>query len=221
MVVLVAPSILSADFAALGDECERMVACGADWLHIDVMDGHFVPNLTLGPMVVRSLRRRLPSVYLDVHLMVVEGARWAKEFAAAGASSVTVHYEAFPSAPELTAFLKEFREAYRHVSIGVAIKPGTPLRNVINSTELLALCDMVLVMTVEPGFGGQQMMTSRLSAIGELRRNGYTGLVQVDGGVNLDNCRLVVEAGADVVVSGTAIFGASDPATVITNIKSL
>ncbi|NLC69907.1 MAG: ribulose-phosphate 3-epimerase [Desulfuromonadaceae bacterium] len=213
----IAPSILSADFARLGEEVRRVEEGGADWIHVDVMDGHFVPNLTIGPVVVAALRpvTRLP---LDVHLMIENPERYLEEFAKAGADYLTVQAEA-------CVHLHRTLQAIRDLGVraGVSLNPHTPLCAI---EEVLDELDMVLIMSVNPGFGGQQFIPRALDKIGRLRRlieeRGLAGRIelQVDGGVKLDNCREIAEAGAEVLVAGSAIFGADDPAQAIQEMKA-
>lgn len=206
MSVLIAPSILSADFAQLGAEVNRAEKASADWIHVDVMDGQFVPNLTIGPPVVRSLRKstKLP---LDVHLMIVEPDRYLEEFCAAGADYITVHAEA---CTHLQRTLSHIRKLGKKA--GVALNPGTcpeVLRYV------LADLDLVLVMSVNPGFGGQKFIPAVVPKVREVRdmldRAGFTTAhVSVDGGINHETAKIVVAAGADVLVAGNAVYGAPD-----------
>jgi ribulose-phosphate 3-epimerase len=213
-IVKIAPSILSADFAALADDVARVEAGAPDQLHVDVMDGRFVPNLTIGPVVVEALRKRtrLP---LDVHLMIVEPERFVGDFVAAGADIVTVHAEA---SAHLQRVLTQIREA--GAKAGVALNPSTP-PNVLD--YVLDDVDLVLVMSVNPGFGGQRFIPS---AYTKLRRiKGMLGTrpveVSVDGGVKLEHVRPLAEAGATVLVAGSAVFGAPDPAAVVREMKRL
>jgi ribulose-phosphate 3-epimerase len=213
-IVKIAPSILSADFAALADDVARVEAGAPDQLHVDVMDGRFVPNLTIGPVVVEALRKRtrLP---LDVHLMIVEPERFVGDFVAAGADIVTVHAEA---STHLQRVLIQIREA--GAKAGVALNPSTP-PNVLD--YVLDDVDLVLVMSVNPGFGGQRFIPS---AYTKLRRiKGMLGTrpveVSVDGGVKLEHVRPLAEAGATVLVAGSAVFGAPDPAAVVREMKRL
>jgi ribulose-phosphate 3-epimerase len=207
-VLKIAPSILSADFAALADDIARVEGGGADQLHVDVMDGRFVPNLTIGPVVVEAIRKRtrLP---LDVHLMIVEPERYVGDFVHAGADAVTVHAEA---CPHLQRVLTQIREAGARA--GVALNPSTP-------PEVLAYVlddlDLVLVMSVNPGFGGQKFIPSAYQKIRRLREifGARTIEISVDGGVKVEHAKPLKEAGADVLVAGSAIFGAPDPAAVI------
>ena len=206
----IAPSILSADFARLADEVARVEQGGADWLHVDVMDGHFVPNLTVGPPIVESLRKvtRLP---LDVHLMVTNADDCIGAFAEAGADYLTVHVEACPHLHRTVQFIKE-----RGVKAGVTLNPAT---SVFTLEEILSDVDLVLVMSVNPGFGGQRFIPGSLDKIKKIRamldQAGSRALLEVDGGVKVDNAAQVVEAGADVLVAGSAIFCSADYAGTI------
>ncbi|MFO0295007.1 MAG: ribulose-phosphate 3-epimerase [Rhodospirillales bacterium] len=199
--LLIAPSILSADFARLGEEVRAVSAAGADWIHVDVMDGHFVPNLTIGPMVVQALKP-CTSLPVDVHLMVSPVDVWLPQFAAAGADILTVH-------PESGAHLHRSVQAIRALGkrAGVALNPATPPEAI---DYVLGDIDMVLVMSVNPGFGGQAFIASQLDKIRAVRRRidaaGRNIRLQVDGGVNAETARAVVEAGADVLVAGSAVF---------------
>ncbi len=203
--VRIAPSILSADFARLADEVARVEAGGADWLHVDVMDGHFVPNLTVGPPIVEAIRKvtKLP---LDVHLMITNADAYIREFADAGADYLTVHVEACPHLHRTVQSIKE-----RGVKAGVTLNPATPLASV---EAILPDADLLLIMSVNPGFGGQSFIPSSLQKIAQARamidRTGSRALLEVDGGVKVENAAQIVGAGADVLVSGSAIFSSSD-----------
>ena len=204
----IAPSILSADFAALADDIARVEAGGADQLHVDVMDGRFVPNITIGPVVVEAVRKRtrLP---LDVHLMIVEPERYVGDFVSAGADMVTVHAEA---SPHLQRALAQIREL--GAKAGVALNPATPpdaLQYVLDDL------DLVLVMSVNPGFGGQQLIPAVLPKIRLVRTmlDRRPVDVSVDGGVKVEHARALAEHGAPVLVAGSAVFGAPDPASVV------
>jgi len=211
--VKIAPSILSADFAALGDEIARVEAAGADQLHVDVMDGRFVPNLTIGPVVVAAIRKRtrLP---LDVHLMIVEPERWLAEFVGAGADAVTVHIEACPHLQRTLAQIRELG-----ARSGVALNPSTPPSTL---QYVLDDLDLVLVMSVNPGFGGQRFIPSAYPKIREVRTmlGSRPVDVAVDGGVKLDHARRLAEHGASVLVAGSAIFEAADPGAMVKRFRT-
>jgi ribulose-phosphate 3-epimerase len=209
-MIKIAPSLLSADFANLAAEIRRVESAGADLLHVDVMDGHFVPNLTIGPPVVAALRpvTRLP---LDVHLMIDNPQDMLTPFIQAGADIVTVHTE---TAPHLHRLLQTIKE--QGVRAGVSLNPSTPLAAV---EEVLDIADMVLVMTVNPGFGGQKFIAAMLDKISRLRQminaRGLNVDIEVDGGVNPDTARQVIAAGANILVAGSAVYGAADVARAI------
>ena len=204
-MVKIAPSILSADFSRLGDEIKAVEDAGADWIHVDVMDGHFVPNITIGPPVIESIRKvtKLP---LDVHLMIEHADCYVKSFAEAGADLLTVHVEA---CPHLNRTLQTIREL--DVRAGVVLNPATPLSSL---EEVLHEIDMVLLMSVNPGFSGQSFIPSILDKISNLRdiMSHYEDEIemQVDGGVRVDNAGKIKEAGASVLVAGSAIFNSKD-----------
>jgi len=197
----IAPSILSADFARLGEEVEAIAAAGADWIHVDVMDGHFVPNLTIGPLVVKAIRGRAKLPF-DVHLMISPVDPYVPAFAAAGADVITVHPE---SGPHLHRTLQLIRSLGKRA--GVALNPATPAEAI---AHVLDEIDLVLVMSVNPGFGGQSFIESQLAKIARLRRwideSGRAIDLEVDGGVNAATAPRIVAAGADVLVAGTATF---------------
>ena len=197
----IAPSILSADFANLSQEIEKVERVGARLLHLDVMDGHFVPNITIGPPVIGSIRK-VTTLPLDVHLMIKDPARYVDEFIRAGANWISVHVEADWHLDRTLKYLKE-----SGIKAGIAINPGTSLSCL---DEVLPLVDHVLVMTVNPGFGGQKFIPSMLEKIRRLRdllsHNGYKAKIEVDGGIGPDNLRDVLNAGAEIVVAGSAIF---------------
>lgn len=199
---ILAPSILSADFAALGEDVKKAERAGAEYLHIDVMDGAFVPSLSLGFPVIKSIRR-VTNLVFDVHLMICDPDRYIGEFAAAGADIITVHAEACPHLNRTIASIKE-----KGCKAGVVLNPATPLTELEYILEDL---DMVLLMTVNPGFGGQKYIESCTRKIRELRQmisdRGLDIDVEVDGGIKLDNVQKVLEAGANVIVAGSAVFG--------------
>lgn len=212
---LIAPSILSADFAHLADEVAAVERGGADLLHVDVMDGHFVPNLTVGPPIVESLKKvtKLP---LDCHLMMTNADAFIDEFASAGADYLTVHVEACPHLHRTVQAIKE-----RGVKAGVTLNPATSLHTI---EEILPEVDLVLIMSVNPGFGGQKFITSCLQKIVTTRqmidRAGSRALLEVDGGVKVDNAAQILAAGADVLVAGSAIFTSRDYAAAIAALRA-
>jgi ribulose-phosphate 3-epimerase len=212
--VLVAPSILSCDFGRLAEEVKAVEAAGADWVHVDVMDGRFVPNITLGPVLVEAARRatKLP---LDVHLMIVEPERYIDAFARAGAGVLSVHAE---TCPHLHRTLQQIRQVGARP--GVVINPATPVSAV---EEVLGEVEMVLVMSVNPGFGGQSFIPGAVKKVRRVREmadaRGLDLHIEVDGGINATTARQVVEAGADVLVAGSAVFGARDYAEAIRAIR--
>ncbi|TLY22496.1 MAG: ribulose-phosphate 3-epimerase [Nitrospirae bacterium] len=199
--VRIAPSILSADFAHLADEIAAVEQAGADLVHVDVMDGHFVPNLTIGPPIVEALRK-VTSLPLDVHLMMTNPDAFIREFADAGATYLTVHVEACPHLHRTVQSIKE-----KGVQAGVTLNPATPL---ISVQEILSDVDLLLIMSVNPGFGGQRFIARILDKIKQARalidRTGRSVLLEVDGGVKVDNAAAIVAAGADILVAGSAIF---------------
>lgn len=203
---IIAPSILAADFANLGAECKSVLSAengAAEWLHFDIMDGHFVPNIALGPGIVESMRPALgPDAFIDVHLMVSHPGQWFPAFAKAGASQLTFHIEATQE-PEAVAAI-----ARKHgCRAGVALKPGTPAESVFELCDK-GLVDMILVMTVEPGFGGQKFMVDMMPKVAALRKRYPSMDIQVDGGLGLSTIDEAAKAGANVIVAGTSVFKA-------------
>ncbi len=213
--VKIAPSILSADFARLGDEIKAVEAAGADIIHVDVMDGHFVPNITIGPLIVEAARRstKLP---LDVHLMITNPELYITDFAKAGADYITVHTE---TAFHLNRLVQSINE-HKNVKAAVSLNPATSLAAL---DYILADLDMVLVMSVNPGFGGQAFIPSALDKITKLRKRiddlGLKTEIEVDGGVKPGNAAEIIAAGADILVAGSAVFGAKDYAAAIKAIR--
>ncbi len=199
----VAPSILAADPLNMERDVQRMVDAGTDWLHVDIMDAHFVPNLSFSPALTAALHKRFPDLPLDVHLMMDNPEKYIDVFCDAGASVLTIHAE-IPG--DVQGMLRQIRA--RGVKAGLSVKPGTPAGAI---AHLLADADMVLVMTVEPGFGGQKFNAAMLDKMDDLRRMGYTGLLEADGGVSMKNASLLRAHGLDVAVMGTAMFTAADP----------
>jgi len=213
--VRIAPSILSADFARLGEEVRAVSAAGADYVHIDVMDGHFVPNLTIGPAVVKAIRPT-SALPFDVHLMMAPVDPYVASFAEAGADFLTVHPESGPHLHRTIQLIKSLGK-----KAGVALNPATPVAMI---DHVLAELDLVLVMSVNPGFGGQAFIASQLEKISALRARidklGKAIELEVDGGINFETARHAIDAGADVLVAGTAVFGGG-PSTYRSNIARL
>ena len=207
--ILIAPSILSADFSKLGQEIKDVEKALADWIHVDVMDGHFVPNLTIGPVVVKSIRpmTKLP---LDVHLMIENPEKYIESFARAGADIITFHIESEDEAKEVIKLIRYFKK-----KVGVSIRPKTEIESI---EPILAMVDMVLVMTVEPGFAGQGFISDCLPKIEDLRKV-FKKDIQVDGGINASTAADVRASGANVIVAGTAVFGTEDYAAAIKGLR--
>jgi ribulose-phosphate 3-epimerase len=217
-MVKLAPSILSADFTRLGDQVQEAISAGAQYIHVDVMDGHFVPNMTVGPLVVAAIKplTRAAGVVMDVHLMIEKPERLIPDFIEAGADSLTVHVETCPHLHRTVQMIKA-----SGVMAGVTLNPATPL---VALEEILPDVDMVLVMTVSPGFGGQSYIPASTARIARLRsmldKSGLTGVeLEVDGGINTETIGEVVRAGATVIVTGSAVF--NERASIATNLSTL
>jgi ribulose-phosphate 3-epimerase len=213
-VVKIAPSILSADFSKLGEEITAAERAGADFIHIDVMDGHFVPNITIGPLVVKSVKK-ITSLPLDVHLMIEEPDRYIRDFAESGADIITVHSEASVHLHRTIQNIKEFG-----IKAAVSVNPATPLSHI---EVILPYIDMALLMSVNPGFGGQKFIPETFPRIQRLKNlineNKYKVDIEVDGGVNVENVSEVVLAGADIVVMGSAFYNSKDYAETVNTVR--
>ena len=216
-MAMISPSILSADFCRLADECRLVLEAGAQMLHFDVMDGHFVPNISFGVPVLASLHKGIPSAFFDVHLMISHPLAYVEPFARAGADLINFHIEA---EDDPAAVLAAIRAAGRKT--GMTIKPGTPVEALYPWLDQL---DLVLVMSVEPGFGGQKFMPAALDKLAALKarrqEKGLAFLLEVDGGVNAETAPLCAAAGADVLVAGSAVFAAADPAAAVAAFAAL
>ncbi|XP_033109385.1 ribulose-phosphate 3-epimerase-like [Anneissia japonica] len=208
----IGPSILNSDLSILASECQRMLDSGADFLHLDVMDGHFVPNLTFGHPVVKCLRKKITSAFFDMHMMVANPERWIQNMADAGANQYTFHIEATEDPGQC---IRKVREA--GMKVGIGIKPGTSVDVVMPYVEDV---DMVLVMTVEPGFGGQKFMEDMMPKVKALRAKFRSLDIEVDGGLSPTTIDKAAEAGANMIVSGSAVVGSDDPRLVINKMRN-
>ncbi|CAO1636300.1 unnamed protein product [Parajaminaea phylloscopi] len=211
--VIIAPSVLASDLGNLNHECRRMMDDGADWLHMDIMDGHFVPNIVMGAPIVSSVKKAVPDIFMDCHMMVTEPERWVKDIAEAGGSSYTFHLEATDEPLDVVRLIKA-----TGMRASVAINPGTPASEI--SDELAEAVDMILVMSVWPGAGGQRFMREVMPKVAELRARFPHLDIEVDGGVAPKTIKYCAEAGANVIVAGTAVFAAESPRDVIAFLRA-
>ncbi|MBR2387832.1 MAG: ribulose-phosphate 3-epimerase [Clostridia bacterium] len=211
---IVSPSVLAADFAKLGDELKKIEKAGAEYAHLDVMDGIFVPNISFGAPMISSIRKA-SSLIFDVHLMITEPQRYVDDFIKAGADILTIHYESCENPLEVVRYIKS-----KECKVGLSIKPATPAEAIY---DMLPELDMLLVMTVEPGFGGQKMMPDMLEKVRKIRKyaneKGIKIDIEVDGGLTADNVGLATAAGANVIVAGSAVYNAKSPKEVIKKMK--
>ena len=212
-MIEIAPSVLAADTLRIGEEVQRVLDAGADMLHVDIMDAHFVPNLSYGPDLCRALRRGFPDIRQDVHLMMDNPEHYIEAFAAAGANEITIHVE----------LGEKILQAIEHIKslgckAGLSVKPGTPADSLL---PYLSLIDLILIMTVEPGFGGQKMMPEQLDKAALLREKGFSGIISADGGIGPDNAEPAIKKGVTRLVMGTSLFRAPDAALAVAKIRAL
>ena len=212
-MIEIAPSVLAADALRIGEEVQRVLDAGADMLHVDIMDAHFVPNLSYGPDLCRALRRGFPDIRQDVHLMMDNPEHYIEAFAAAGANEITIHVE----------LGEKILQAIEHIKslgckAGLSVKPGTPADSLL---PYLSLIDLILIMTVEPGFGGQKMMPEQLDKAALLREKGFSGIISADGGIGPDNAEPAIKKGVTRLVMGTSLFRAPDAALAVAKIRAL
>ena len=212
-MIEIAPSVLAADTLRIGEEVQRVLDAGAELLHVDIMDAHFVPNLSYGPDLCRALRRGFPDIRQDVHLMMDNPEHYIEAFAAAGAYEITIHVE----------LGEKILQAIEHIKslgckAGLSVKPGTPADSLL---PYLSLIDLILIMTVEPGFGGQKMMPEQLDQAAFLREKGFSGITSADGGIGPDNAETAIKKGVTRLVMGTSLFRAPDAALAVAKIRAL
>ena len=212
-MIEIAPSVLAADTLRIGEEVQRVLDAGADMLHVDIMDAHFVPNLSYGPDLCRALRRGFPDIRQDVHLMMDNPEHYIEAFAASGANEITIHVELGEKILQTIEHIKSLG-----CKAGLSVKPGTPADSLL---PYLSLIDLILIMTVEPGFGGQKMMPEQLDKAAFLREKGFFGIISADGGIGPDNAEPAIKKGVTRLVMGTSLFRAPDAALAVAKIRAL